>query len=135
MSTGRRRFLASLGAVPLVGCSTLGSDHVPPQTPERLHLSLPPILHREHAAGPQLYLLEDHGLPLVSMAVLVRAGHRHERPGQEGLAALAATMLLRGMEGGDRVTLLESYGELGTTPAAVANSTTLGLRCTVQRTP
>ncbi|MCA9704924.1 MAG: insulinase family protein [Myxococcales bacterium] len=139
MSWSRRRVLSGLAAAPWAlawagptGCA-VGTEQRPPRTPRGVEVALPSIVHGSLAAGPGLYLVEDHGLPLVAVAVAVAAGHRHERPGEEGRASLATALLLEGMEGGDRVALLERYGELGTTPTASAGPSQVVVRCTVHR--
>lgn len=131
MNGSRRRVLAGLGSLPLVGCSTLGREHSPPRLPHTTRVSVPPVDHATLPHGPELRIVEDHGVPLVAMAVAVRAGHRHDPVGQEGLARLAASLLREGMDGGDRAALLDRYGELGATPQGFVEPSLLGLRCTV----
>jgi zinc protease len=46
--------------------------------------------------GMQVYLMEDHELPLVSGTLLVRTGSRHEPSEQVGLANLVATVMRSG---------------------------------------
>lgn len=132
MSWSRRRWVAGLGTIPWLGCAA-GSESRPPRTPEEVDVRLPPLAHGQLDSGPSLYLMEDHGLPLVSMAVAVAAGHRLECAGEEGRAAVAAALLLEGMEGGDRAALLDRYGELGTTPHASVGASHIVLRCVVHR--
>ncbi len=132
MSWSRRRWLTGLGAIPWLGCAG-GSESRPPRTPEQVDVRLPSMALGRLDAGPSLYLMEDHGLPLVSMAVAVGAGHRLEAAGEEGRAAVAAALLLEGMEGGDRAALLDRYGELGTTPHASVGASHIVLRCVVHR--
>jgi len=131
MSWSRRRALAGLGALPLVGCSQLGNERNPPRLPRTTRVSLPTVDHGTLAHGSELRLVEDHGVPLVAMAVAVRAGYRNEPGGQEGLARLATSSLLEGVEGDERLALLGRYGDLGTTPHASLEPSLLGLRCTV----
>jgi len=78
-------------------------------------------------------VVEDHSLPLISLVIALPAGYRHEPPGQEGIATLAASMVLEGIAGGDRIDLLAQYGDLGGTPSANAGASLLTLHCTVQR--
>lgn len=133
MSWSRRRVLAGLGATPWLGCTAAGTERRPPRTPTAVDVTLPSVLHGALTGGATLYLVEDHGLPLVALGVGVAAGHRYEPPGAEGRAAVAAGMLTEGMEGGDRSALLDRYGELGTTPYASVGPSQLMLRCTVHR--
>lgn len=133
MSWSRRAVLSGLAATPWLGCTGAGTERRPPQTPSSVDVRLPTITHGSLSSGPELYLVEDHGLPLVALGVAVAAGHRHEQPGEEGRAAVAAAMVTEGMEGGDRATLLDRYGELGTTPHASVGPSQLVLGCTVHR--
>jgi zinc protease len=130
MTPSRRRVLAGLGALPLLGCR-MGSEHRPPSVPRTARVSVPAIDHATLASGPELRLLQDHAVPLVAMAVVVRAGHRGEPAGQEGLVRLVASLLLEGAGGSDRAALLDRYGDLGATPQWLVGPSLLGLSCTV----
>lgn len=132
MSWSRRQLLTALAATPWLGCAG-GTERRPPHTPEDVEVRLPEIDRGTLDTGPALYLMEDHQLPLVAMAVAVEAGHGGERPGEEGLAAVAAALLLEGMAGLDRAALLDRYGELGTTPFAAVEVRHLVLGCVVHR--
>lgn len=132
MRWSRRHWLAGLSTTALSGCAG-AREHQPPKTPRGVEVLLPRISREPIAGGGTLYLVPDEGVPLVALAVTLRAGHGQEPPGQEGLARLVASMLLEGMEEGDRRGLLDRYGELGTTPAAWAMPRRLMLRCTVHR--
>ena len=56
-----------------------------------------PAKHRiELAGGSVLYLVEDHALPLVDIAVAVRAGGFLDPPRQAGLALLTGSLMRRG---------------------------------------
>jgi zinc protease len=48
---------------------------------------------------PTLYVEESHVLPLVSIAIAVRAGASTDPPGKDGLTRIVATMLRRGCRG------------------------------------
>lgn len=132
----RRRLLAGLGsglvtpALPL-GCTT-GRER-PPRFPTEVATSLPPIEQGRFDDGMGLLLAQDHTLPLVSMALVLRAGHRHDPRDQPGVARLAGMMLLEGIDGGDRRDLLDRFGDLGTTPELGVGPSQLWLQCTVQR--
>ncbi|MEM9454760.1 MAG: insulinase family protein [Myxococcota bacterium] len=144
MSWSRRRVLGAvpglglglglgLGTIPWLGCAGRGSDRRPPQTPSSVAVELPRITRGTFGRGSGLYLVEDHGVPLVAMAVAVAAGHRHERSQEQGRAAVAASMVLEGMEGGDRAALLGRYGDLGATPYTSVGRSLLVLGSTVHR--
>lgn len=133
MKWSRRRVLAGLGATPLAACARLRDERTPPMVPSTSQVSYPVIHPSEREAGPRLTLVEDHGLPLVSMAIAIRAGHHHEPSEHPGLAAVAASMLLEGMAGGTRTEQMALYGDLGTTPATSTMGSLLVLGCTVHR--
>ncbi len=132
MKLTRRRVVAGLGAAPLVGCSKV-SERRPPRTPGLLTVVVPPIVRHPWPDGRRLYLSEDHGVPLVAIAVTVRGGYRGESPAQLGLTSLVASLVLEGLGGGDKAALLDRYGEYGTTPLAWAEPDQLVLQCTVHR--
>lgn len=132
----RRRVLAGLGPAGLAsllpsGCA--GPREHPPRVPSEVVTSLPPIEQGRFEDGMGLLLAQDHTLPLVSMAVVLRCGHRHDPPARPGSARLAGMMLLEGIDGGDRRALLDRFGELGTTPELEVGPSQLWLQCTVQR--
>lgn len=133
MSWSRRRVLTGLGSLPVLGCAGGRAEHRPPTTPDSLTVRVPPVHHGALSGAARLYVVEDHGVPLVALALAVRAGHRRETPASRGLASLCASLLLEGLEGGDRRALLDRYGELGTTPQAWAEPDQLVLQCTVHR--
>lgn len=130
MTASRRRALAGLSALPLLGCR-MGTEHLPPRLPRTARVSVPPIDYGTLASGPEVRVLQDHGVPLVAMAVAVRAGHRDEPAGQEGLVRLGASLLLEGMGGSDRAALLDRYGDLGATPHWLVAPSLVALGCTV----
>lgn len=130
MTASRRRVLAGLSALPLLGCR-MGTEHLPPRLPRTARVSVPPIDYGTLASGPEVRVLQDHGVPLVAMAVAVRAGHRGEPMGQEGLVRLSASLLLEGAGGSDRAALLDRYGDLGATPHWIVAPSLVGLGCTV----
>lgn len=59
-------------------------------------LQLPPYRKATLPNGLTLLLMEQHEVPLVSFAVLVRAGATADPIGKEGLAAMTAGLLHRG---------------------------------------
>ncbi|MEM7156391.1 MAG: insulinase family protein [Myxococcota bacterium] len=132
MILDRRRFLASVGATSLVGCA----GREPPAPARRTgppHVELPPVLSQSSAGGSRTFVVEDHGVPLVSMAIVTGGGHVLEAAEHKGLASLSAALLLEGMDGGDRVQQLERYGEFGTTPDISVSAQHTFVYCTVHR--
>jgi len=132
MRWSRRNVLAGLGAAPILACAA-SNERRPPRTPTEIQVRLPPVVEQQRAEGPRVLVIEDHSLPLVSLVLALPAGYRHEPLGQEGVATLAASMVLEGIAGGDRINLLAQYGDLGGTPSANAGASLLTLHCTVQR--
>ncbi len=131
MSWSRRRLLAGLGPSLLLGCA--GGERRPPRISEAVEVELPVVVDRALELGPRLYLLEEHALPLVAVAVAVPAGHQREPVGQAGVARLAGKMLLEGIDGGDRRGLLDRYADLGATPELQLGPAQVVVRCVVHR--
>lgn len=129
----RRRLLGALSSMPALACAARQLERHPPSVPGGAQISLPVIHHPQPESGPRLYLVHDDGLPLVSLAIALRAGHEHAPAEHPGLAGVAASMVLEGMGGGDRSDLLDRYGDLGTTPGTSTGSSLLLLQCTVHR--
>lgn len=132
MIVNRRRFLTTLGATSLAGCTTRDPP-APPRVTGPPRVQLPPVLSETTAGGSRALVVEDHGVPLVSMAIVTGGGHAYEALEDKGLASLSAALLLEGMDGGDQVAQLERYGELGTTPESVVSARRTVLYCTVHR--
>ncbi|MEX1361732.1 MAG: insulinase family protein [Nannocystaceae bacterium] len=129
----RRRLLGALSSMPALACAGRKLERHPPSVPASAQISLPVIHHTQPEGGPSLYLVHDDGLPLVSLAIALRAGYEHAPAEHPGLAGVAASMVLEGMAGGDRSSLLDRYGDLGTTPGTSTDSSLLLLGCTVHR--
>lgn len=135
MSWTRRRLLLGLGGVSAAACGPFkGNEHQPPETPDTIAVRLPPMVKHEFGEDARLYFVENRSLPLVSIGVTIRAGFFDDPPGQEGLAAIASSLLLEGREGEDGASLTRRYEQrLGTVPQARFWSSSFGLRCTVHR--
>ncbi|MGH9886109.1 MAG: insulinase family protein, partial [bacterium] len=56
----------------------------------------PAVVTDKLANGLELYVVEQHALPLVTAAIVSRAGGTADPPGKEGLAALVASTMERG---------------------------------------
>lgn len=83
-------------------------------------LTLPPIYQTTLANGLTVITVEDHRVPLVSLALAVPAGRAADPPGKAGTAQLAATLLTKGTptRSADSIAAeIESVG--GTLSAAV----------------
>jgi len=64
--------------------------------------------------GLELYVVERHELPIVTAALVSRAGSIYDPPGKEGLAWLAADVMARGTKTRDAIGLANALGDLGT---------------------
>lgn len=132
MNWSRRQLLAALASTPALGCS-LRQANRPPAIPSHSEVRVPHITRAEANGGPRLYASSDHRVPLVSLAIGVRAGYRQEPHGLEGRASIAGALLSHGMLGGDRIDLLSRYGELGTRPSIRVDDNRTFIYCTVQK--
>jgi zinc protease len=65
--------------------------------------------------GLELFVVERHELPLVSVALLSRAGSVLDPPGKQGLAKLVAHTMGRGTRSRNALAIEEALGDLGTT--------------------
>jgi zinc protease len=123
--------MRGVACLPLGGCARVVLDRSPPHTPREPSVQVPTITRHSLAFGPELYLAQDQGLPLVAMAVGMRGGHRDDPPGKEGLAATIAALLLSSVgQPGDGA---DPYGDLGTTMLTSALPSLVLSRCTVHR--
>ncbi len=133
MIWSRRRWLGAAGAAPLAACSGLGNDSTPPQTSESSTVKLPRIHRVSTPDNVRAHLVQDRGAPIVSLAVSVPAGSRHEPHGQAGLASVSAHMLREGLSGGSRAQAIVRYADHGASPVAYATPELAVLQCTVHR--
>ena len=59
-------------------------------------LKLPPFTKAKLKNGVTVYLMEKHGVPLVSVALVVKSGSVADPAGKEGVASLTADLLRKG---------------------------------------
>ncbi len=95
-----------LAAVLWLGCGALASATEQPSIPasplellfddREIQLPLAEGRRREIDRGAVVYLVEDHTIPLVEVAVALRAGSFLEPPRQVGLASLTGALVRRG---------------------------------------
>ena len=74
---------------------------------------LPAFQVAETKSGMQLFLVEDHALPIVTASVVVAAGSAHEAAKDPGLAALVYDLLDEGAGGLSAFKLAEAFQEVG----------------------
>lgn len=63
-----------------------------------------PAIERIEAAGIEAWLVEDHAVPVISLAFAFRGGSALDPPGKEGLATLATSLLGEGAGAIDALT-------------------------------
>ena len=73
----------------------------------------PTVLADKLANGLELYVVEQHGLPLVTAAIVSRAGSVADPPGKEGLASLVASTMERGTRSRNALAVANAAGDLG----------------------
>jgi zinc protease len=74
----------------------------------------PAVATDKLANGLELYVVEQHGLPLVTAAIVSRAGSVMDPPGKEGLATLVASTMERGTKARNALAVASAAGDLGT---------------------
>ncbi|HXU69087.1 MAG TPA: pitrilysin family protein [Polyangia bacterium] len=74
----------------------------------------PTVASTKLANGLELYVVEQHELPMVSAALVSRAGSIYDPPGKEGLAVLAADAMERGAGKKSAMAIADAFGDLGT---------------------
>ncbi len=70
----------------------------PPSPAPLKPMQFPPFREARFGNGLEMVLVENHELPIVSVALAMPAGARHEPAGREGLAGLVAELLTKGTE-------------------------------------
>ena len=91
-------------------------------------LQLPEVQHFKMDNGLPVYLVEQHGLPLVQFSLVSQAGSIYDPPGQLGLAEMVADMMDEGAGKRNALELSEEIDFLGITLNTYANREQLGLR-------
>lgn len=92
---------AALAAAAAGHAATPGVDAPPPPAPPRV-LQLPPLHELVLDNGLRAVVASRPGLPLASVAIVLRAGAEADPPGRAGLADATATLLARGALRGGR---------------------------------
>jgi len=64
--------------------------------PKLKDITLPPIVEKALPNGMQLYLIEDHNFPIISLTAIVRTGSITDIPDKIGLADLTAEVMRTG---------------------------------------
>ncbi len=84
----------------------------PPAGPA-VDFKLPTFARAELKNGMVLYFVEDHSLPMLSAAVVLRAGSAHESAKDAGLASLTYDMLAQGAGAKNQLELANAFAQLG----------------------
>jgi len=77
--------------------------------------------------GIPVVLYEKHGIPLVQINAIIRAGSMDEPPGKSGLATMTAAMMTEGAGGRDAFGVHEAIDYLGADLAVSAGYSTTGV--------
>ncbi|HEX8114189.1 MAG TPA: insulinase family protein, partial [Kofleriaceae bacterium] len=88
---------------------------------------LPPVQVFTLASGIQVYLVEQHTLPLVSMDLSFDGGAAVDPPGKEGLASVCMAMLTEGTEQLDKLAYAERLADTASTIGGYAGDDSVGL--------
>jgi zinc protease len=100
--------------------------HQPVAGPPR-PFRLPPVKSFTLASGVKVYLVEQHGLPLVSMDLNFDGGAAVDPKGKEGLASVCMTMLTEGTEKLDKIAYAESLADTASSIGGYAGDDSVGV--------
>src|SRR3569833_2233621 len=89
--------------------------------------TLPEVHRFELANGIEVYLVEQHHLPLVSLDLNFDGGALTDPPGMDGLASVATSMLTEGTEQLDKLRYSEALADVASTSNAYAGDDSQGL--------
>jgi zinc protease len=88
---------------------------------------LPAVQTFTLASGAQVYLVEQHVLPVVSLDLNFDGGAAVDPPGKEGLASLTMTMLSEGTEQLDKLAYAERLADTASSIGGYATDDSVGL--------
>jgi predicted Zn-dependent peptidase len=88
---------------------------------------LPPVKAFTLASGVQVYLVEQHALPLVSIDLSFDGGSLIEPAGKEGLASVCMAMLTEGTEQLDKIAYAERLADTASTISGYAGEESMGV--------
>jgi predicted Zn-dependent peptidase len=88
---------------------------------------LPPVQAFTLASGIQVYLVEQHALPLVSIDLNFDGGAAADPPGKEGLASVCMAMLTEGTEQLDKLAYAERLADTASSIGGYAGDDSVGL--------
>ena len=88
---------------------------------------LPPVQSFALDAGIQVYLVEQHALPIVSMDLNFDGGAAIDPPGKEGLASVCMAMLTEGTEQLDKLAYAERLADTASSIGGYASDDSIGI--------
>jgi predicted Zn-dependent peptidase len=88
---------------------------------------LPPVAAFTLASGIEVYLVEQHVLPLVSLDLNFDGGAAIDPPGKEGLASVCMAMLTEGTEQLDKLAYAERLADTASSIGGYAGDDSVGL--------
>ncbi|WZO98704.1 pitrilysin family protein [Isosphaeraceae bacterium EP7] len=98
---------------PAVAAATTFDRSVMPKVEGNPTFTPPKVERRKLSNGLELLVAERHGLPIVSMNLVVRGGGVLAPAGKEGLAELAADLMTEGTKTRDTLKLAGELSEIG----------------------
>jgi zinc protease len=101
-------------------------SHQPAAGPPR-PFRLPPVATFTLSSGIQVYLVEQHTLPLVSMDLNFEGGAAVDPRGKEGLASVCMAMLTEGTEQLDKIAYAEQLADTASSIGGYAAEDSVGL--------
>lgn len=96
-----------------VGAQARPGSLVPPTLAAPKALVLPTMSERTLPNGLKLVVVEQHELPIVDVALVVRSGSEADPADKKGLATLTAALLDQGAGGRDALAIADQVGFLG----------------------
>src|ERR1043165_2952591 len=94
---------------------------------------LPPVAAFTLASGIEVYLVEQHVLPLVSLDLNFDGGAAIDPPGKEGLASVCMAMLTEGTEQLDKLAYAERLADTASSIGGYATDDSVGLALSTLR--
>ncbi len=88
---------------------------------------LPAVQTFKLASGTEVFLVEQHTLPIVSMDFTFDGGAIADPPGKEGLASVCMAMMGEGTVGKDKVAFSEALADIASSVSAYAGADTQGV--------
>ena len=114
--TGRRPFAATiiaLWALTMPVAAQQPDRSTPPKPAPPPALKLPPVQKQKLSNGLEVWIVEQHEVPMVQINLIVRAGSAADPAGKYGVASMTANMLDEGAGGKSALELADAVEFLG----------------------